>query len=163
MSKAFTSEETPDPVAPARELPRLRPGELRYVTPEGQAALRAELARLAAPGATPAAPDDERTKRAVYLERLLAILTVLGPEGVPEGEVGFGTWAVLEDEEGRRRTWRIVGPDEADARAGAVSALAPLGQALLGRSAGETIEVVRPDGTRAYTIRQVSRTPPAAS
>jgi len=163
MSKAFTSEETPEPVAPARELPRLRPGELRYVTPEGQAALRAELARLSAPGAAPAASDDERTQRAVYLERLLAILTVLGPEGVPEGEVGFGTWVVLEDEEGRRRTWRIVGPDEADARTGAVSALAPLGQALLGRSAGETVEVERPDGTREYTIVEVSRSAPARS
>jgi len=158
MSKAFTSEETPDPVAPARELPRLRPGELRYVTPEGQAALRAELARLSASGAP---PDDERTKRAVFLERLLGILTVAGPDGVPDRQVGFGTWVELEDEEGRRRTWRIVGPDEADARSGAVSALAPLGQALLGRSAGETVEVERPDGTREYTIRGVSRTAPA--
>lgn len=157
MSKAFTSEETPEPVAPARELPRLRPGELRYVTPEGQAALRAELSRLSATGAP---PDDERAKRAVFLERLLSILTVLGPERVPEGEVGFGTWVVLEDEEGRRRTWRIVGPDESDARSGAVSALAPLGQALLGRSAGETVEVERPDRTRAYTIVEVTRTPP---
>ncbi len=162
MSKAFTSEETPEPAAPARELPRLRPGELRYVTPEGQAALRAELARLSAPGAAPAA-GDERTQRAAYLERLLAILTVLGPEGVAEGEVGFGTWVVLEDEEGRRRTWRIVGPDETDARTGAVSALAPLGQALLGRSAGETVEVNRPDGTREYTIVEVSRSAPGSA
>ena len=154
MSKAFTSEETPDPVPPARELPRLRPGEMRYVTPEGQAALRAELARLTAPGV---AQDEERAKRALFLERLLAMLTVLGPEGVPEGEVGFGTWVTVEDEDGRRQTWRIVGPDEADARRGAVSALAPLGQALLGRSVGETVEVERPDGVREYTVVEVSR------
>lgn len=153
VSKAFTSEETPDPVAPARELPRLRPGEVRYVTPEGHAELSAELARLRAPGAP---PDEERGKRALFLERLLATLTVLGPEGAPEGVVGFGTWVVVEDEEGVRRTWRIVGPDEADARRGTVSALAPLGQALLGRRVGETVEVERPDGVREFTIREVS-------
>lgn len=157
MSKAFTSEETPEPVAPARELPRLRPGEVRYVTPEGHAALRAELAGLR----TPRGPqDEERSRRTLFLERLLALLTVLGPEGVPEGEVGFGTWVVLEDEDGGRRTWRIVGPDEADARRGAVSALAPLGQALLGRSVGETVEVERPDGAREYTICEVRCSPP---
>jgi transcription elongation factor GreB len=156
VSKAFTSEETPDPVPPARELPTLRPGELRLVTPEGHAALRAELERLrAAPGAP--GSDDERARQALHLERLLAILTVLGPERVPEGEVGFGTWVELEDEEGARSTWRLVGPDEADARRGRVSAHAPLGQALLGRSAGETVEVVRPGGPREYTIVAVRR------
>src|SRR5512142_2741470 len=97
MSKAFTSEETPEPVPAVREAPSLRPGELRYVTPEGHAALRQELARLQAPGAV---RDDERARRAVRVERTLAALTVLGPERVPEGEVGFGTWVELEDEDG---------------------------------------------------------------
>ncbi len=158
MSKAFTSEETPDPVPPQREPPRVRPGEVRYVTPEGQASLQAELERLRG-AAGPA--DEERTRRALYLERTLAALTVLGPERVPEGEVGFATWVTVEDEEGRRATWRIVGPDEADARRGSVSALSPLGQALMGRSVGETVEVQRPGGAREYTIREVHRRTPA--
>jgi transcription elongation factor GreB len=154
VSKAFTSEETPDPVSPVREAPRLRPGELRYVTPEGQAALRAELARLRAAGPAGGA------ERALLLERTLAGLTVLGPERVPEGEVGFGCWVGVEDEAGERSTWRIVGPDEADARRGTVSAHAPLGRALLGRSVGETVEVERPGGAREYTIREVHRRSP---
>jgi transcription elongation factor GreB len=162
VSKAFTSEETPEPVSAVREPPVLRPGEVRWVTPEGQAALRAELARLRAPGAGPEAQSarEERERRAHLVERTLAALTVLGPERVPEGEVGFGTWVELEDEDGARRTWRIVGPDEADARNGAVSAHAPLGQALLGRRVGETVEVERPDGAREFTIRAVHRRPP---
>ena len=158
VSKAFTSEETPDPVAPEREPPRVRPGEIRYVTPEGQASLRAELERLRAAGAP---PDEERARRALFLERTLATLTVLGSERVPEGEVGFATWVTLEDGQGQRATWRIVGPDEADARRGSVSALSPLGQALMGRSVGETVEVQRPGGAREYTIREVHRRPPA--
>ena len=46
MSKAFTSEETPEAELVARPPPRLAPGEVRYVTPEGQAALRAALAHV---------------------------------------------------------------------------------------------------------------------
>lgn len=158
VSKAFTSEETPDPVSPEREPPRLRPGEIRYVTPEGQASLRAELQRLRAPGS---AADEERGRRALLLERTLAALTVLGPERVPDGEVGFATWVTVEDEQGQLATWRIVGPDEVDARRGSASALSPLGQALMGRSVGETVEVQRPGGAREYTIREVHRRPPA--
>ena len=157
MSKAFTSEETPNPLPAVREPPRVRPGEIRYVTPEGHAALRAELQRLRSPGA---APDQESGRRALFLERTLAALTVLGAERVPEGEVGFGTWVELEDQEGAQATWRLVGPDEADARRGSVSALSPLGQALMGRSAGETVEVERPGGVREYTIRKVHRERP---
>lgn len=153
MSKAFTSEEAPDPVAPAREPPRLRPGEVRYVTPEGHAALRAELDRLRAAGPL----DHERGRRLQLVERTLAVLTVLGSERVPEGEVGFGTWVEIEDETGARSTWRIVGPDEADARQRTISAHSPLGLALMGRSAGETVEVRRPDGAREVTIRAVRR------
>lgn len=157
MSKAFTSEETPDLAPPTRGPPLVRPGEIRYVTPEGQAAMRAELTRLQADGR---ARDDDRGRRASLLERTLAVLTVLGPERVPDGQAGFGTWVVLEDEDGARSTWRIVGPDEADARAGLVSVLSPLGRALVGQGVGETVEVERPGGAREYTIREVHRVRP---
>jgi transcription elongation factor GreB len=160
VSKAFTSEETPDEAPAVREAPRLRPGEVRYVTPEGHAVLRAELSRLrAAPGG--AGGPDDRARRVQLLEQTLATLTVLGPERVPEGQVGFGTWVTVEDEEGVRATWRLVGPDEADARLGSISALSPLGRALLGRTAGEAVEVERPGGVREYTVRGVERTAPA--
>jgi transcription elongation factor GreB len=158
MSKAFTSEETPEPTSPTREPPRLAPGEVRYVTPEGHAALRAELERLRAPGA----PGDAeaRARRIHTLDRTLSTLTVLGPERLPEGEVGFGSWVTVEDEDGARRTYRLVGPDEVDPRGGAVSAHGPLGAALLGRRAGEAVEVELPGGARELTVVDVRRRPP---
>ncbi len=150
MSKAFTSEETPDAGPVVRVPPRLAPGEIRYVTPEGMAAFRRELAAL--PAGDP---------RAVVVERTLAALTVLGPEAAPEGKVGFGTWVEVEDGAGARRTFRIVGPDEADPKRGLVSAHAPVGAALLGREVDDVVEVERPGGAIEYTVVAVHRTAPA--
>jgi transcription elongation factor GreB len=148
MSKAFTSEETPDTAPLVREPPRLAPGEVRWVTPEGQAALRAELERL----------RDAGDARAALVERTLQVLTVLGPESAPEGVVGFGTWVTVEDEDGATTTWRVVGPDEADARAHRVSVHAPLAQALMGHAVGDAVEVRRPAGAHELTIVAVRRT-----
>jgi len=150
MSKAFTSEETPDDAPLVRPPPRLAPGEVRYVTPEGQAELRGLLARLRA------ASDP----RAAQVEETLAVLTVLGPEATPDGEVGFGCWVTVEDEDGTRDTWRIVGPDEADPRLGRVSAHAPVGRALLGTAVDEVVEVARPGGRRVLKVVSIGRQSP---
>jgi len=155
MSKAFTSEETPDLEPVVRPPPRLAPGEVRYVTPEGQAALRAALQALrearAGAVALPVGPDRlarlaDLDARAAALEGTLAALTVLGPAAAPAGVVAFGRWVTVEDEAGRRTTWRLVGPDEVDARRGRISAHSPVARALLGRAAGDEVEVTRPDG-----------------
>lgn len=155
MSKAFTSEETPDEGPRTRAPPRLAPGEVRWVTPEGQAALRrsAEEAR--------AQRNPDADARAALLEATLAVLTVRGPEAAPEGEVAFARWVTVEEEGGRRTTWRLVGPDEADARRGLLSAHAPLARALLGLRAGDEVEVERPGGARLLRVVAVASRPPA--
>jgi transcription elongation factor GreB len=167
MSKAFTSEETPESPPVARAPPVLAPGEVRYVTPEGHRELCAALERVEKErAATRALPEPDRSprladveRRAALLQGTIAALTVLGPEAAPEGRVAFGTWVTVEDEAGARTTYRIVGPDEADPKRGLVSADAPLARALLGREAGETVEVQRPRGGGELTVVSVSRTP----
>ena len=154
MSKAFTSEEAPDPAPLLREPPRLGPGEVRWVTPEGQAALRAALQAARAASGEPAAA------RAALLEATLAVLTVRGPAEGPPGEVAFARWVTVEDEAGAARTWRLVGPDEADPRRGLLSAHSPVGRALLGCRAGDEVEVAQPGGVRRLTVREVRDAPP---
>lgn len=157
MSKAFTSEEPRDEGPITRPPPRLAPGEVRYVTPEGHAELRRALEAARSAGT----PD--AVARAALLEATLAVLTVLGAEGAPAGEVAFGRWVTVAEADGRRATWRLVGPDEADARRGRLSVHAPLARALLGRRVGEEVEVERPGGVRALTVVEVSAAPPAGS
>jgi transcription elongation factor GreB len=150
MSKAFTSEETPDDAPLLRPPPRLAPGEVRYVTPEGQAELRGLLSRLRATG----------DPRAAQVEATLAVLTVLGPDAAPEGRVGFGCWVTVEHEDGTRDAWRIVGPDEAEPRRGRVSAHSPVGRALLGAAPGDVVEVARPGGRGELKIVSIGRRSP---
>ncbi len=168
MSKAFTSEETPDVGPISRAPPRLAPGEVRYVTPEGFAALGAELARLRSERTAAAglASDAERAvrlqeldRRAALVEGTLAALTVCGPDSAPEGVAAFGTWVTVLDGAGARQTWRIVGPDEADPRRGLVSVQSPVARALLGRAEGDVVEVDRPGGRAELTLLAVRRAP----
>jgi len=166
VSKAFTSEETPDAAPVVRAPPRLAPGEERYVTPEGHAALRAEAARLAAERAGLAGlPETERQSRvadldarAAVVDATLAALTVLAPDAAPEGRVAFGRWVTVEDGAGARTTWRIVGPDEADPRRGLISVDSPVARALLGREAGDAVRVQRPGGPADLQVVAVRRT-----
>jgi transcription elongation GreA/GreB family factor len=51
--------------------------------------------------------------------------------------------------------YTIVQPAEADVTRGCVSYLAPVGAALLGRRAGETVAVRVPNGERALTLVSV--------
>jgi transcription elongation factor GreB len=153
VSKAFTSEETSDPGPVVRAPPRLAPGEVRYVTPEGAAALRSRLAAARAAGG-------EAGPQVALLEATLAALTVLGPEAAPEGEVAFARWVTVEDGEGRRSTWRIVGPDEVDPRRGLISVHSPVARALLRRRAGEEAELPRPGGARLVRLVAVSAASP---
>ena len=170
MSKAFTSEETPDLGPVVRPPPRLAPGEIRYVTPEGQAALREALARLRAERAAAAAlPDAERAGApgGAGRPRRRAGRDARAPSPCsarmrrPRGRWRSATWVTVEEEDGRRATWRIVGPDESDARRGLVSVDAPLSRALLGRRAGDEVELLRPGGPVDSGSSTVRKTPPA--
>jgi transcription elongation factor GreB len=154
VSKAFTSEETPETGPVVRGPPRLAPGEIRYITPEGRAALEAERQRLRAA----ATPDAEA--RVAVLDAILRGVTVASADAAPAGIAAFATWVTVEEEDGSRRTWRLVGPDEADARRGLVSVRSPVGRALLGRRAGDVVEVERPGGASELTIVSISRTAP---
>jgi transcription elongation GreA/GreB family factor len=57
-------------------------------------------------------------------------------------EVRFGHRVTVETEGGKRRTFRIVGEDQADPARGMVPYVAPIATALLGKSVGDTVEVM---------------------
>ena len=86
----------------------------------------------------------------------------MSPEVPDEERVYFGAWVMLEDEEGEETAYRIVGPDEADVKAGRLSVESPLARALLGKELGESVRVERPRGAIEYTLTRVSYRPPTS-
>ena len=153
MSKAFTKE---DSAAEEPLLARPRPAAegLRYITPEGHQALQEELAGLAAGPRT-----RERLLRERQLRATLDEVRVVEAESLDATRVFFGAYVRLEDDEGEETSYRLVGPDEADVKAGRLSVESPLARALLGKEEGESVRVERPRGAREYTLTQVSYRP----
>jgi len=96
--------------------------------------------------------------RIAEIENKLAGAQVIDPATVDgDGRVVFGATVEIEDvEAGTRRTWRIVGDDEADVRENKVSVNSPLARALIGKEEGDNVEVQAPGGVRSYEIVAIS-------
>jgi len=147
----------------------------RYITPEGERALREELQRLwkqERPQVTQAVQDaaknGDRSENGDYiygkrrLREIDARVRFLGKrleelevvERPPEdrGRVFFGAWVTLEDEAGTEQRWRIVGPDEFDLKARKLSMDSPMARALLGRRLDDEVRVHSPTGEQVYYV-----------
>ena len=73
-----------------------------------------------------------------------------------KGLVSLGSKVDLIDEDlGEKMTYEIVGTTEADVELGRISNESPVGNALLGRKAGDTIKVAVPAGITTITIKKV--------
>jgi transcription elongation factor GreA len=92
------------------------------------------------------------------LEGKLASLQVIEPGTIDGGgRIVFGATIDLEDlTAGERVRYQIVGDDEADIKAGMISVSSPIARALIGKMAGETVEVLAPGGKREYEVLDVS-------
>jgi transcription elongation factor GreB len=88
----------------------------------------------------------EIDRRIRFLSGLVEKLTVVDPRANGSDRVRFGATVVLEDEDGKTRTYQLVGEDEIDAKAGRISMNSPMGKALFGRKVGDDVVVTRPAG-----------------
>ena len=165
MSKAFTSEETPDVAVLGRVAQPAARGDERPITRGGYRALADELQRLteverprvrAEPEALARDPHlAELDHRIALLQTTLASVRIVEPPANPDSEVRFGSTVTLEWEDGRRQTLRLVGPDEADVKRGDLSVESPLARSVLGRQVGDEVEVERPRGVEMARVVEV--------
>lgn len=88
----------------------------------------------------------EIDKRLAYLAGLLKDVIVVEPTQLSGDRVVFGATVTIEDEDGRKNTWSIVGEGEADTREGTISYRSPMARALLGKQVGDCATVERPAG-----------------
>jgi transcription elongation factor GreA len=72
------------------------------------------------------------------------------------GKVIFGSTVVILDEgTDKETTYKIVGEDEADIKAGMISYTSPIARALIGKDEGDAIEFEAPDGLKTFDILEV--------
>ncbi len=91
------------------------------------------------------------------IEGKLADAQVIDIAKIPAGEkVIFGVTVTLVDvESDEETTYKIVGEDEADLKAGKISVMSPIARALIGKSVGDAVKVETPGGDREYEIDNV--------
>jgi transcription elongation factor GreA len=90
------------------------------------------------------------------LERLIASVTVIAGAAAADGAAGLGSVVRVEAPGGRVSEYEIVGVRSDGAGRTQVTPASPMGQALLGARAGETVKVELPDGReRALTVLAV--------
>ncbi|MBB5208229.1 transcription elongation factor GreB [Chiayiivirga flava] len=98
----------------------------------------------------------EIDRRVRYLSKRLETLKVIDTVPSDRDAVYFGAFVELEESDsGESASYRIVGPDETDARSGCISVDSPLARALLGKRVDAEFEVVLPAATRRYTVVSV--------
>ena len=149
-----------------------------YITAQGYRRLQEEADYLwnrkrpeVTAAITEAAAEGDRSENAEYLYRKrqladidrrlkflgnrLDALSIVTEAPNNDGRIYFGSTVTLEDENGKCVCYRIVGPDEWDSSRGEISVESPVAKALLGKQAGDDIEVQLPGGQTCFLIIKV--------
>jgi len=94
--------------------------------------------------------------RVMDLEDKLSRADVIDVSKLSGKTVKFGAIVTLSDEDTETKVkYQIVGDLEADAKKGKISISSPIARALIGKTAGDTVEVSAPGGARSYEILKV--------
>ncbi len=148
-----------------------------YLTPEGAKKLAAELNQLLnvervkiVQEVADAAAQGDRSENAEYIygkkklreiDRRIRFITkrldaaVVVKQETAHGEVRFGATVEVEDENGKKSSYLILGPDEASPSNGSISFQSPLGKALMKRKVGDVVSVQRPAGEIEIEIKAI--------
>ena len=99
------------------------------------------------------AAKNEQGMMEARIRELEAIIKnhVLIEGAVKKGEVGMGSTVRFAEDGEDEETYRIVGPAEADPKAGRVSYESAVGKALIGHHVGDVVKIDTPGG--AYSVR----------
>ena len=157
MSRGFIKEGDQEeiPMVPPRAY--LPEGMPNYVTKEGLDALKEELKSL----------EEERVKAGDnyilgnYIDATIKLLVSrinsaveVDLSKVSRDMVSFGAWVCYNG-----RVVRIVGVDEANVNKGLISFVSPIAKSLMGKKAGDVIELKGPRGKEKVVVEEVSFEP----
>jgi transcription elongation factor GreA len=94
--------------------------------------------------------------RIVELEDLLQRAEVIDVSKLSGATVKFGaTVTVLDEDTEKEKTFQIVGETEAEVKNGKMSISSPTARAMIGKKAGDSVEVNTPGGGKSYEILKI--------
>jgi transcription elongation factor GreA len=92
-----------------------------------------------------------------HIESRMIRFEVIDIDVLQSDRAVFGATVTVEDmDSGERRTFTLMGPDEADHTKGTISIESPVGRALLGKQEGDEISVQVPKGRVDYEVVSVT-------
>ncbi|MEQ1876922.1 MAG: transcription elongation factor GreB [Bdellovibrionia bacterium] len=154
------------------------PSGKNYITPKGMDALKGELKHLlykerpdlvkvvawAASNGDRSENADyiygkrrlrEIDKRMRFLQKRLDAAVVVDPTAQKGNKVLFGATVTVENQDGKVKTYQIVGIDETVPAEGKISWISPLGKTLLQAEVGEVVTLTTPVGEEELEIVKV--------
>jgi transcription elongation factor GreA len=91
------------------------------------------------------------------LTQRLAEMSMIDFSKIPHDRAGLGsTVVVLDVKRDEEITYKLVTTEEADAANGRVSTTSPIGRALLGKQAGDAVQVQSPGGIKELEILKLT-------
>ncbi|WP_315838482.1 transcription elongation factor GreA [Bradyrhizobium prioriisuperbiae] len=145
MSVAFTKEESAETASETALPDRPVSPHPNLVTEAGLKALEAQLAQAREAYETAQKIDDvnERRRQSAnplrdaryFATRVRTAQVMAAPTSADT--VAFGSTVTFSRDDGRVQTYRIVGEDEADPKAGSISFVSPVARLLLGKAVGD--------------------------
>ena len=149
MSVAFVREESAEAAQEVSLPPRAISAHPNLVTQSGLRALEHALAdsRQALNAAQTIADANDRRRALELAARDVRYFAERVSSAIPQPDpadtvvVAFGAQVTILRDDDRRQTFRIVGEDEADPRSGSIAYVSPLARLLIGKRAGEAVEL----------------------
>lgn len=149
MSVAFVKEESAEAASETLLPDRPISPHPNLVTQAGLAALETQLAaaRTAYEAANTIEDVNERRRQSAgplrdlrYLAERVRTAQIMA-EPTSNDTVAFGNTVTFSRDDGRVQTYRIVGEDEADPKAGSISYVSPVARLLIGKAMGDVVSM----------------------
>ena len=147
LSVAFTKEESAETASETLLPDRPISPHPNLVTATGLQALQTQFQQAREAYEAAQAIDDVNEKRrqsavplrdARYLTERLRTAQLV-PDPASKDVVAFGSTVTFSRADGRVQTYRIVGEDEADPKAGSISFVSPVAKSLMGKAVGDVV------------------------
>lgn len=141
-----------------------RKAELNYLKTKGrkEVAEKIKIARDFGDLSENAEYDEAKLEQGQMEDRITVLENIIKnaeiiEEGDNKGHVNLGSTVKLLDKEyDEELEYKIVGSEEADPIKGLISNVSPLGQAILGAKAGETVVANTPGGQMEFEILEIN-------